>query len=201
MDRLQILRRVVFLALACMAGSGCRTSPPDAPADVAMTSTCSQSEAFAAALSALKALHFKIDKADSHTGTIQTRPLRGAQWFELWRRDNTTAHAFAEANLHSLRRTATVQIRAEGDEARVSCRVQCERLSVPSRTVTSSSQLYHILTDSEIMMQRLEFSEEQEGSMEWIDIGHDSALQNRILAGIERGLLADSAEVAETPSV
>ncbi len=198
MDQLKILTTGVFFTLACMGGSGCRTSSPDAPADVTLTRTCSQAEAFAAALDVLKAMHFKIDKADSQTGTIRTRPLRGAQWFELWRRDNASARSFVEANLHSLRRTATLQISTEGDEARIHCRVRCESLSVPSRTVTSSSQLYHIITDSETMMQRLEFSEAQERTMEWIDRGHDATLQNRILARIERGLPSDT---AEAPSV
>lgn len=198
MDQLRVFTTGVFITLACMAGSGCRTSSTDAPADVTLTGSCSQSEAFAAALGVLKGMHFKIDKADSQAGTIQTRPLRGAQWFELWRRDNASAKTFAKANLHSLRRTATVQVTMEGDEARIHCRVHSEALSVPSRTVTSSSQLYHIITDSETMMQRLEFSEAQERTMEWIDLGHDTALQNRILAGIERNLRSDT---TEAPSV
>jgi hypothetical protein len=137
-------------------------------------------------------MHFKIDKANSDTGFIQTHALRGAQWFELWRRDNAGPQALAEANLHSLRRTVTVHIREENGRTLIHCHVLSERLSVPSRPITSSSQLYRLLTNSENMMQRLEFSEQQERSMEWIDIGGESGLEKRILARIERGLPAAS---------
>ena len=134
-------------------------------------------------------MYFKIDKADADIGLIRTRPLSGAQFFEFWRSDNAGTDNTLAANLHTIRRTVTLDISQEGQELRIGCNVQAQRLSLPERQVSSSARVYGMFSRSSQSLQRLKLNPEQKEEMAWIDLGRDSRLEAEILKRIETGIV------------
>lgn len=136
----------------------------------------------------LDRMNFTITKADTEQGIIRTKPLPAAQSFEFWRSDNVGAFNSTEANLHSIRRTAELDISQEGGQLCISCDVKVQRLSLPEREVTSSGRSYKMFTPSKQSIQVLELHPEQKESMAWVDLGSDKQLATDILKQIEKQL-------------
>ena len=139
--------------------------------------------------SVLVRMYFTIDKADVQSGLIRTRPLSGAQFFEFWRSDNVGTDNALAANLHTIRRTVTLDISQQDGELSVGCNVQAQRLSLPERQVGSSTRVYGIFSQSSSSLQRLKLNPEQKIKMAWIDLGRDSRLEEEILKRIETGIV------------
>ena len=137
----------------------------------------------------LARMYFTIDKADFDNGLIRTRPLPGAQFFEFWRSDNAGADNALAANLHTIRRTATLDISQQGQELRIDCNVQAQRLSLPERQDSSSTRVYGMFSQSDSTLQRLKLNPEQQEEMAWIDLGSDKQLEAKILKRIETGIV------------
>jgi len=133
----------------------------------------------------LTGMHFTIEKADVQNGFIRTRPLPGAQFFEFWRSDNVGSYNTLAANLHTIRRTVTLDISQQNKELRIGCDVQVQRLSLPERQVSSSARAYGMFSRSSPSLQRLELYPEQKKQMAWIDLGSDTRLAVEILKRIE----------------
>ena len=129
-------------------------------------------------------MHFTIDKADAEQGIIRTRPLPAAQSFEFWRSDNVGSFNSTEANLHSIRRTAELDISRQGGQLCIKCDVKVQRLSLPEREVTSSGRAYEMFTPSNQSMQVLALHPEQKKDMAWVDVGRDGQLTTEILKRI-----------------
>jgi hypothetical protein len=136
----------------------------------------------------LDRMNFTIAKADTEQGLIRTKPLPAAQSFEFWRSDNVGSFNSTEANLHSIRRTAELDISQEGGQLCINCEVKVQRLSLPERDVTSSGRSYKMFTPSKQSIQVLELHPEQKESMAWIDLGRDKQLATDILKQIEKQL-------------
>jgi hypothetical protein len=134
-------------------------------------------------------MYFTIEKADADSGLIRTRPLPGAQFFEFWRSDNVGADNTLAANLHTIRRTVTLDISQQGQELRIGCNVQAKRLSLPERQVSNSARVYGMFSQSSQSLQRLKLNPEQKRQMAWIDLGRDSRLEGEILKRIETGIV------------
>jgi hypothetical protein len=135
-------------------------------------------------------MYFTIDKADTDSGLIRTRPLSGAQFFEFWRSDNAGTDNALAANLHTIRRTVTLDISQEGQELRIGCNVQAQRLSLPERQVSSSTtRVYGMFSQSSQSLQKLKLNPEQKKEMAWIDLDRDSRLEAEILKRIETGIV------------
>jgi len=135
-------------------------------------------------------MYFTIEKADVESGLIRTRPLPGAQIFEFWRSDNAGADNTLAANLHTIRRTVTLDISQEGGELRIGCNVQAQRLSLPERQAGSSStRVYGMFSQSNASLQRLKLNPEQKEEMNWIDLSSDKRLATEILKRIETGIV------------
>ncbi len=124
---------------------------------------------------------FSIDKLDTDQGLITTRPLEAPQLFEFWRKDNAGAFNSAEANLHTLRRTAQINIDSIDGKTCIDCTVKTERLSLPERRIAGSASAYSLYTKSRSSRQRLKLDRSQQAQMQWIDLGEDPYLQSRIL--------------------
>jgi hypothetical protein len=136
----------------------------------------------------LARMHFIVTKADPEQGIIRTRPLPAAQSFEFWRSDNVGSFNSTEADLHSIRRTAELDINRQGGQLCISCDVKVQRLSLPEREVTGSGRSYAIFTKSKQSIQVLELHPEQKKDMAWIDLGSDKQLATDILKRIEKQL-------------
>jgi hypothetical protein len=133
----------------------------------------------------LAKMHFTIDKADDESGYIRTRPLPGGQFFEFWRCDNIGADNFLESNLHTIRRTAELQVSRPGEDLIIDCNVYIERLSLPERNFTGTDRAYSMSTRSKGSLRRLNLTPYQEINMAWIDLGKDDRLTTEILRRIE----------------
>jgi len=135
----------------------------------------------------LTGMDFSIEKADIRSGLVRTRPLPGAQFFEFWRSDNVGAENALLANIHTIRRTAEVDITRQGEQLRIRCDVQVQRLSLPEReTGGGSGRAYEMYSRSSSSLQQLSFDTEQKKGMAWIELGPDTQLAAEILKRIER---------------
>lgn len=133
----------------------------------------------------LARMYFTIDKADVDSGLIRTRPLPGAQFFEFWRSDNVGADSSFVANLHTIRRTVTLDMSQQGEELRIGCNVQVQRLSLPERQVSSTARVYEIFSRSSPSLQKLTLNPAQKKEMAWIELGSDTELAAEILKRIQ----------------
>jgi hypothetical protein len=135
-----------------------------------------------AAQRVLEDMHFTIEKADLDAGYISTRPLAAQQFFELWRSDTVGCGNFAEANLHSVTRTAEINVAPQDDDFCLTCKVATRRLSVPDREISSATELPKVFTKSAGGLQTLQLGRDAV----WMDMGNDPALEARILERIQK---------------
>ena len=146
-------------------------------------------EALAAVEDVLVEMHFTVDKVDVEGGFLRTRPLSGAKVFEFWRSDSVGAFNFAEANLHSIQRTAELHIRRgrsrQGRQLCIYCDVKTQRLSLPQPRAGSSSWSAPIFSENRPLMQKLKPGAEQKKVMSWVDLGSDTRLATVILSRIK----------------
>ncbi len=135
-------------------------------------------------------MHFEVEKSDAEAGYLRTRPLRGGQFFEFWRKDNVGACNAAEANLQTVRRTVEMQTKEKGGNLCVTCGVKTERLSLPEGKADATTRVYGMFTRSEGRMQRLQLRERQKEQMAWVELGEDRMLAGEILQKLEGRLTA-----------
>jgi hypothetical protein len=134
----------------------------------------------------LAKMHFTIAKSDANLGVIKTRPLAGAQFFEFWRKDNVGSFNSAEANLHSIRRIAELNIKQQDTQLCIRCNVNAQRLHLPERELRSRSRAYDMFSQSSSSRQTLKLNPKQKQGMAWVDLGKDTRLATVILKQIEK---------------
>jgi hypothetical protein len=149
-------------------------------------SNSSVESAMEAAQAVLTGMHFEIEKYDLDARYIRTRPLSGAQFFEVWRQDNASASATAQANLYSLRRIAELDFTTQGAATCVQCRVGVQRLSMPEEPIEGMGRVAGSITESGSSLQTLEVDPGKLEKIEWLDAGGDPSLERRILERIEK---------------
>lgn len=180
------------LGLAGCGGSTQRVSP----AQQLRSADAGTAEIVRAARVVLSRMHFAIEKADPDSGIVRTGPLAGAQFFELWRSDNTTLGDAIESNIHSIRRSVELSVRQDDDAPVVHCIVRVQRLSLPGEEVASVSQAYRIHSRSDPDLQRLLLTPQQRARMAWIDLDNDDALAAEILRRVDNQLTQHREEEA-----
>ena len=160
----------------------------------------------------LTRMHFVIEKLDAEQGLVRTRPLRGAQFFEMWRSDNASTFAWEESNLQSIRRAVELRVGPEDRGQRTDDRRQktedrgqttapssvpgrpSSDLRPPSSVPPGSSRLCVACT---VSVQRLSRQDETAGSsgayrvysnaaanLQWLEAGPQ---QRRAMAWIDVG--------------
>ena len=185
--------------------AGCRQSPEErftaqttAPMRIKLTDSYvhteqnhdfGKTELMEVAEDVLSEMYFTIEKADINNGLIRTRPLPGAQFFEFWRSDNIGAKNTIEANLHTIRRTVTLNITQQNNELSIGCEAHAQRLSLPGKNLRSDSQVYKMFSQSSQSLQTMKLNPEQAKQMAWIDLGRDSKLEAEILKRIQTQIL------------
>lgn len=135
---------------------------------------------------ALSGMSFVIDKLDIEQGYISTRPIAGAQSFEFWKSDNAGRFNTSEANIHSIRRTAELNFSEENNNICIDCNVLTQRLYMPPRENTAETRAYDMFTKSGESRQTLTLNKDQIDAMQWIDLGEDSPLAEKILKRIKK---------------
>jgi len=133
----------------------------------------------------LSGMHFAIAKSDKQLGYIRSRPLRGGQWFEFWRKDNVGADNLTESNLHTVRRIVELNIEPQEDRLCINCTVKVQRLSVYDSQADTASRDYAILPRQNLLLKDKAFKSKQKT---WIDVGDDEKLTALILSKIEANL-------------
>ena len=185
MNKMRLLSLLAFSALTLLAG--CSTEPFQAKEQICVPGS-DKSFAMETAENVLSTMNFVIVKSDIEQGIIQTHPLRAAQSFEFWRKDNIGQFNTAEANLHTIRRTAQLTASENNQQVCIICNVQIQRMSLPEEDLTSQTQTPAMFTKSKSSLQRLELNPEQKANMTWIDLGRDIRLETEILKRIEKKL-------------
>ena len=181
----------VYLAtvtlLASLAGCGAENQIAQSePSEPVCLRTADKGRIMEITEDVLTRMNFVVEKYDVETGFVKTKPLRGGQFFEFWRTDNTAPAAATEANFHSIRRTAQLNLSEDSPEVCATCEVGIERLSLPDREITGMSWLANMFTRSSSGGQRLTLKAKQQEGMAWIDLGPDPALERKILTLIEK---------------
>lgn len=180
------MRYIKHALLAVFAAGlwGCSSEVAVSPGPVSLSGT-NKARAMTVAEEVLTDIGFTIEKADVEEGFLSTRPLRGGQFFEIWRQDNASLGGVAEASTQSIQRIAQLEVTEEGGAVMVACNVDVRRLSLPENDYVTKSRSAGIFTDSSRSRQRLEIAQEQAKYTEWIDLGRDVALESRILQMIQ----------------
>jgi len=88
------------------------------PAQMICPDGVTRADVVQAADDVLTGMHFAIEKLDAEEGLVRTKPLRGGQFFELWRSDNAGAYNWEEANLQSVRRSVELRVTGEAVDRR-----------------------------------------------------------------------------------
>jgi hypothetical protein len=177
--------RYFAIAMGLLLLIGCSSEKQISPSEPVCLRLADKSRIMEITEDVLTSMNFVVEKYDAEAGFVRTKPLRGGQMLEFWRRDNAAPAAWAESNLHSIRRTAQLNMSEEGGEVCTTCQVGIERLSLPDREITGMSWLAGMFTDSTSRRQKLTLKPEQQEGMAWIDLGPDAALERKILASIK----------------
>jgi hypothetical protein len=168
---------------------GC-TAPAQPTGRTAALLSVSDEDAFerlwGASTRVLRQNHLQPTREDRGAGVIQSHPAVAQSWFELWRRDVVDGYSFAEAQLHTIRRAASIKMdRSEDpDQYIVSVRVDKERLSTPERQVTSAAGAIQMF-GSGVPTTRGKLIAAAKART-WTPLGRDGNLEARLLAEIIR---------------
>ena len=136
-----------------------------------------------AAKDTLEAKKFTIEKFDIENGYIVTRPMRGSQFFEIWRGDNVGAENAGMSNLHSLQRIVEVELLSGDSDWCVSCYAHLQRLSMNNEKEGTMADSYARYTSSSTSIMKL--TPDINADIDWIEMGRDTALENDILQKIK----------------
>ncbi len=175
----------LVLCICTFVAAGCTQPQRQTAAGEVLVPDIGRAETMALVEDVLAEMRFTIEKADIQSGVMRTRPLSGAQFFELWRSDNVGPDNSLQANLHTIRRTAELNIVETAGQLRIGCIVRVQRLSLPERQLRSSARGYEMFSRSSSVVQRLELHAEQEKNMAWIELDNDVPLAKEILSRIE----------------
>lgn len=181
------IRRWSPLAVAVLALFGCH-QPSRVALDAASPAVSTYAAEFPvlweAAKDVLRRYRYKLDRVDIRAGRITTHPLGSQHFFEFWRNDVATKRDRQEASLCSIRRRVNVMVEKSPPHGphHVRVTVRKERFSSPDRQFNSSTALYHFFSHS-LPAARTGTPILPEDST-WVDLGVDSAMEQRILQAI-----------------
>jgi hypothetical protein len=179
----------LLLTAACAAltlSAGCAGDKQVKAVEPVCVVDVNKTQAMQAGEDVLGKMHFTIEKADADTGYIRTRPLQGAQFFELWRNDVVGGDNWAESNIQNIRRIVELNIIEQQGQICYSCNVKTQRLSLSDYKDTKHSQTDDRFERSGIRstIQRVDLGSAQQKI--WIDLGQDEKLAKVILQRIEK---------------
>ena len=181
---------ILFLlsGIAMVAGCGSERQAISSSNDPLCLPDTMPEQVMQAAQTILLDMHFDIEKYDTEARYIRTRPLSGAQFFEIWRQDNASVYSAAQANFYSLRRIIELEFIPQNTTTCVQCRAQVLRLSMPERPIEGAGHMGEAYTKSSSRYQTLEVNQDKQVQIEWIDIGADHDLERKILKRIQRDI-------------
>jgi hypothetical protein len=123
----------------------------------------------------------------SMEGRIETRPESGATWLEPHRRDSVGRFNRWESTFQTIRRRAVVRVipDAAGYLVEVVVEKELENLPKPEHATAGAATFRN---DGSLPSRRLEQVSRTRTSPQWISLGRDTALEQRMLADIHARL-------------
>lgn len=184
---------LIFFSAIVITGvlGGCASQGRTGPTDPLCLADSNAVRTMEAASVVLRSIQFQIEKYDEEAGYIRTRPLSGGQFFEFWQHDNASAYAAAQSNLQSIQRIVEIEVYPNGSSTCLRCSVQVMQLSVPEKPIGGMIMLPRTLTGVSQSNQTLIMSPARAEQVQWLDAGHDHALENSILRKINKKLKQD----------
>ena len=168
---------------------GCQAPAKPTEPTVAQVTAASPEEydlLWAAIGATLRQYYFPPDRQDRLAGIITTAPDTAANWFELWRPQPRPAYYWAEANLQTVQRDATIQIRPVDNQGTYDLDVKINRYrySLEERQIDNPSAALRMY-GSGAPTASGQMRKGQESS-EWIPLGRDQQMEQAVLASILR---------------
>ena len=179
---------LAVLAVILLGLCGCAQPEQVVSSDPVCIPNANADQVMEAAQSVLTGMQFSIEKYDFQANYIRTRPLSGAQFFQLFRGDNASSYTAAESNLYSLRRTVEMEMTPFANRVCVTCRVFVQQLSLPEQPLVGTTRMASAFTHSSLTRQSLQIEGDQLENMEWLDRGLDRALEQKIIKKIKEKL-------------
>ena len=139
-----------------------------------------------AAEDVLKKKQFVIEKYDLDAGYIVTRPMRGSQFFEIWKGDNVGEANKGRSNIHSIQRVVEMNFTQGNGQWCLACTADMQRFSMVVKELKSRARAAHVFVEGGTSMMRLYPGTEEE--MAWIDLGRDGALEKNLIELIKQKL-------------
>ena len=120
-------------------------------------------------------------------GRIETRPQSGATWLEPHRRDSVGRFNRWESTFQTIRRRAVVRVIPDtaGYLVEVIVEKELENLPKPEHATAGAATFRN---DGSLPSRRLEQVSRTRTSPQWISLGRDTALEQRMLADIHARL-------------
>lgn len=181
-----MMRRLgLVLVLAALAPAGCATVSAGRFTNPSALPSVDVPTAELVARRVLMELRFDLVYPQASEGRVETDPLTGASWFEFWRMDTIGAMESLESSLHTTRRRAVVTVSPKDGGSEVLVKVTKERKSAPRTGPDNIGRAYDLYDteDSELTREN-EVAEE----FQWLDMGRDELLEQRILERIHAAL-------------
>jgi hypothetical protein len=183
------MRKTIYMlaAAAVITAGCCGPKSADQHAPTAFINNCTVEEAMEISRDVLSRMYFKIDKYDVDKGIIITQPLRGGQFFELWRSDNADSRARFDSNIHNIVRTVTLELKPQNNGVSIRPGSNVKKLSMPGRDAYSVSQAGMLYSKQ----QRGSNTLVPKGQYAWIDSGADKSLEERIAERLNKAAAAE----------
>lgn len=183
----------ILLIAACV--SGCTAPLPPETATRGAVAPDDFELVWEQSLRALRKLGFQPDRQDRANRTIATTPETSGQWFEWWRSDVADEYSMAESSVQTVQRQVKVEFgkpAQPGGAITVDVEVRVFRLDRPERQVTTASSAFNIFS-ARVPTVEGEPPEGSASAVQWIALGRDVAMEQRVL---DRILLACGGAVA-----
>jgi len=170
-----------------MVSAGCRAPVPSEAATVervSLSTTDDYDRLWETACDTLRDFRFRLDRQDRANGVITTHPETSAQGFELWRPQPRPAYYWAEANLHTIQRRATVQLLPAEQEGEYQLDVKVERLRyrLEARQIDNSAGALRLYSAEAPTASGLGAKPSETGY--WILLGRDEPMERAVLSKI-----------------
>jgi hypothetical protein len=165
---------------------GCAKQVTVPPSEPVCISLAGKEDMMKVAEDVLKKKQFVIEKYDVDAGYIVTRPMRGSQFFEIWKGDNVGRVNKSRSSIHSIQRVVEMNFTPGNGQWCIACTADMQRFSMPVEQLRGRSRASDVFVGGGVRMMRLYPNTEED--MAWIDLGRDGELERNLIELIKQNL-------------
>lgn len=136
-------------------------------------------------LALFERLGYRIDRQDYRLGVLTTLPMESPQIVEPWRRDQTDAGNALENTINDQRRTIRLTIKTVEDKPdfyEIAVQVLVERETNPLESISGPVFVEGSAFGRNAVSLRSDYAATVAQAIAWVKVGHDTALEKKILA-------------------